>query len=558
MRVILPYTREEIPEECHIVQMPDTWVGEALSGVIRSWCTTQPILIEAPTGQGKTEFVRRIARYQQHRRGKVLLLVHRTAIAVQQKAGLAKALQSKWAKVEDLQALAYADEALEDVSVTVMTYQRFAVRYKEMNLKDFAWVVGDEVHYFYSDAAFNPHLDSLFWKLPVLFRHAHRLYLSATPGTILPLLCQAEEKNLRDCRDCRCLREGHGKLLLYRFPHHFSSVDLHYYRKVEEIADLVKSYPEEKFLIFTSTRESERDGGRRSYMAALKHRGIQAVYLDRFSKGSIHWNDLCKKERFTQQVLVCTSVLDCGVNIKDPALRHIVVETTDRTEFLQMLGRKRLMPGENIHVYLWVPDRGTICRRLSDVRCGLHLLQEGERAARAGRCDALVYRGWNDESTERRYMHLFNYTGKGHLAPKRTASLYLHWQEATLQSLLDSEKRLGDGSALPRLAHQWLEQPDGYAPQRWLGYNRKAQAKTDLMAFLTASAGSSMDRTSFAAFSKEFTPLANAVQSFPHDSTRTLGHQAINSRLNALGLPFQVLASNGTFTVFHKEENRNV
>ena len=558
MRVILPYTREEIPEECHIVQMPDTWVGEALGGMIGSWCTNRPILIEAPTGQGKTEFVRRIARYQQHRRGKVLLLVHRTAIAVQQKAGLAKALQSKWAKVEDLQALAYADEALEDVSVTVMTYQRFAVRYKEMNLKDFAWVVGDEVHYFYSDAAFNPHLDSLFWKLPVLFRHAHRLYLSATPGTILPLLCQAEEENLRDCRNCRCLREGHGKLLLYRFPHHFSSVDLHYYRKVEEIADLVKSYPEEKFLIFTSTRESERDGGRRSYMAALKHRGIQAVYLDRFSKGSIHWNDLCKKERFTQQVLVCTSVLDCGVNIKDPALRHIVVETTDRTEFLQMLGRKRLMPGETIHVYLRVPNRGTICRWLSDVRCSLRLLQEGERAARVDHCDALIHRGWNDESNERRCMHLLNYTGKGHLAPKRTASLYLHWQEATLQGLLDSEKRLGDDSALPRLAHQWLKQPDSYAPQRWLDYDRKAQAKTDLMAFLTVSAESSMDRTSFAAFSKEFTFLANAVQSFPHDNTRTLGHQAINSRLNTLGLPFYVLASHGTFTVFHKEENCNV
>lgn len=155
-------------------------------------------------------------------------------------------------------------------------------------------------------------------------------------------------------------------------------------------------------------------------------------------------------------------------------------------------------------------------------------------------------------------MHLFNYTGNGRLTPKRTASLYLHWQEATLQGLLDSEKRLGDDSALPRLAHQWLEQPDGYAPQRWLDYDRKAQAKTDLMTFLTASAGSSMDRTSFAAFSKKFTPLANAVQSFPHDSTRALGYQAINSRLNALGLPFQVLASNGTFTVFHKEENYNV
>ena len=49
------------------------------------------------------------------------------------------------------------------------------------------------------------------------------------------------------------------------------------------------------------------------------------------------WNEVCANSRFSSQVLVCTSVLDCSVSLHDPKLRHIVVETADKTEFLQML-----------------------------------------------------------------------------------------------------------------------------------------------------------------------------------------------------------------------------
>ena len=163
MRLIPPYTREEIPGDCHVIPMPDTWVSDALQGELARWCPTQPVLIAAPTGRGKTEFVKCLAQYQRYRRGSILLLVHRSAIAVQQKRRLAAALNSRWSGVEDLKALDCADEALSDVGLTVVTYQRFAARHAQMPLQEFAWVVCDEAHAFFSDAAFSPHLVPLSW-----------------------------------------------------------------------------------------------------------------------------------------------------------------------------------------------------------------------------------------------------------------------------------------------------------------------------------------------------------------------------------------------------------
>lgn len=555
MRVVLPYTREEIPASCcHIVEAPDTWVGDALKGEIGRWCPTQPVLIAAPTGQGKTEFVRRIAQYQRYRRGSILLLVHRSAIAVQQKRRLAAALHSRWEGVEDLRALDYADEALSDVGVAVMTYQRFAARHAQMRLQEVAWLVCDEIHAFYSDALFSPHLDPLFWQLPKMFRHAHRLYLSATPGPILPLLCRAERDNLQACRNCRpYCHPGIGKLLFYRFPNRFSAVDLRYFRRIEEITDLVQSRPEEKFLIFTAAREKP-EAVSQSYKKSLEGRGISVAYLDRFSKGTPAWDAVCREERFAQQALVCTSVLDCGVNLKDPALRHIVVEATDKTEFLQMLGRKRLETGATVHAYIRVPDSATIRRRLAQVQDDLCFIRQAEKALRGGDNNLLLYCGWNDAGEERRYMRWLN-CRDGKISPKRTAIEYLRWQEATLRRILEDAEALGDDSALPRLAHAWLEQSDAYDACRWLDYDQKAKAWETLEEFLATHADIPMTQESFAQFSQQLAPLVNAIRIFPHDGRRMLGMKALNSRLEQLGLCFKLQKmGRNSKTILKKEE----
>ena len=142
-----------------------------------------------------------------------------------------------------------------------------------------AWVIFDEAHYFYSDACFNSHLDQLLWKLPDLFSRTHRLYLTATPGAVLPDICAAEQSNLKTCGQCRfCHRDRAGKLLMYQFPNHSGSVKLAYFRQIDEIADLMASRPGEEFLIFTFRRETGDISDTRSYKKALASRSITFEY----------------------------------------------------------------------------------------------------------------------------------------------------------------------------------------------------------------------------------------------------------------------------------------
>ncbi len=66
-------------------------------------------------------------------------------------------------------------------------------------------------------------------------------------------------------------------------------------------------------------------------------------------------------------MLICTSVLDCGVNIHDPALKHIVIFSDNRTAVMQMIGRKRLEEGEQITV--WIQDLSNASANARRNRC---------------------------------------------------------------------------------------------------------------------------------------------------------------------------------------------
>ena len=143
----------------------------------------------------------------------------------------------------------------------------------------------------------------------------------------------------------------------------------------------------------------------------------------------------------------------------------------------------------------------------------------------------------------------------GKISPKRTAIEYLRWQEATLRRILEDAEALGDDSALPRLAHAWLEQSDAYDERRWLDYDQKAKAWETLEEFLATHADIPMTQESFAQFSQQLAPLVNAIRIFPHDGRRMLGMKALNSRLEQLGLCFKLQKmGRNSKTILKKEE----
>lgn len=81
---------------------------------------------------------------------------------------------------------------------------------------------------------------------------------------------------------------------------------------------------------------------------------------------------MVKKQRFEQQVVVATSVIDNGVSIHDIELRNLVIMADTKEQFIQMLGRKRAEYNrdekpERINLYILKSDKKTFERRLSYV-----------------------------------------------------------------------------------------------------------------------------------------------------------------------------------------------
>ena len=59
-----------------------------------------------------------------------------------------------------------------------------------------------------------------------------------------------------------------------------------------------------------------------------------------------------ENEKFEEQVLCTTKVMDTGVNIKDDFIRHIIVDIADLSSIIQCIGRKRIKGSEKIIVYI--------------------------------------------------------------------------------------------------------------------------------------------------------------------------------------------------------------
>ena len=525
------------------IEMPDENVADSLSEAFKRWCYGQPVMITAPTGGGKTTLVIKIAGYC-HKRNPakwICLVVNRTAIAVQQMQILASALGSKWAEISDPEVFELF-EVLEDIHVIVTTYQGLAAHGNKFPLNEVEWVIFDEAHVFHADSLFNPQLDQLFQKLPNLFSRAYRVYLTATADSVLHEICDAEKRNLYECAICNnCIRPGKGCLLHYKFPAHSQHIDLHYFRKRNEIVDLVKQNPKDQVVIFTSVKEDPENPAKSSYSKLLTEAGISWGYLDSAHKGTPLWKKVCRDGTFDEQVLIATSVLDCGVNLNSDRLRHIIVESSNQMEFLQMIGRHRAKKHDTLKVYIRAYSQAAIEAQLRTIEKHLSFIKHAYSVIKAGNSDSLVYSGWMDESNQRPYMHLLNYLGDGSVLPKPTAKHYLEWQQIHLERLLELFNLYDDDSALPRMAHKWLGQEGGYSADRWLDHDFRSSTKAELLELLEKHAGKVFDKTEFQSLVKDVLTLVNRMQAFAHDTRSTTNRKAstVNKRLERLHIPYE-------------------
>ena len=89
----------------------------------------------------------------------------------------------------------------------------------------------------------------------------------------------------------------------------------------------------------------------------FSEKGLNVWFLSgpRIRRGGNHkkvYDYIVLMEKLPTTILIATSALDCGINIKDSMVKNIVIASDNETTFLQMLGRKRIEPGEEVRLFI--------------------------------------------------------------------------------------------------------------------------------------------------------------------------------------------------------------
>jgi hypothetical protein len=279
---------------------------------IASWKPGGIILITAPTGSGKSHFVKNSLRgYLEGIGQKCLYLLPRIFTRDQ-----------------------FQEELPEDDVIDFRTYQSLEQTIKSSSLDglSYGFIVCDESHYFISDAKFNSYTDlSLDWVISQ--DKAVRIFMSATHGGFKKYLGEIgvgfnEYLFSGGCSNIRSLSFFYGD------------------RHLEKIADkIIESGSRGIFFI---------QSAKRAHRLYEKYKGKAAFICSRYNEDYAKYIDddavesLLEAEKFECSLVFATTALDTGFNIKDETLKTVVIDVVDPTALLQCLGRKRFIDENDI------------------------------------------------------------------------------------------------------------------------------------------------------------------------------------------------------------------
>ncbi len=355
------------------------------------------IVISAPTGSGKSTFVlkelRTIARQiDKEKVNNILFLTNRNIQNLQQKIRAMQITSNQDNDASnqgnDASVQNYSTYFVEDLirfdNLYITTYQGVLDKLEKYTFEDIGFVVFDEAHFFLSDSTFNSETDLIWTQLLYKFPNAQKIYMSATTKDLVRLIDVIEYavyKRIRDIADIIYfdLHEKHlmvsdeideqlhthiiSEIIEYQFQEDFSNINLHFYDSQEYLEELIvkdakedekkdeKDEGKNKWLIFVGSKE---DGNKlkKDFKDKLKGADVKYIDADTRLENQRFISRMARQNKFKCKALICTSVLDCGVNFEDKNLKNIVIDSADEVQLKQMLGRKRRARNETIDLYV--------------------------------------------------------------------------------------------------------------------------------------------------------------------------------------------------------------
>lgn len=412
------------------------YVSDALSyATISTWQAWKNVFIAAGTGKGKNTFIQKQLLKHFGHYGNIIIFENREALMTQQTIRMIEEFDQEAFSYQSIEEYQHENMMIfgKHRNIMIISYQKAALkllmndgRFMEF-LKNVHYAVFDEVHYLIDDSLFNKGVNIVAdYLLSVPFRmfnninlipNAIKIFMSGTMEEFFIFLqkwspCyqiredmsyihKIEEKNSdsilntkRTIYNSHYMHEPNSILVI---PTDYSYINPFVYN---EYMDLMPKIAEgtDKWIIFVNTIAQGEE-----LKATLNSRYGEntAVFIHAENKNkevSDFYEELLTQEKVSVKVLIATTVIYNGVNIRDSELRNIVLPVTTMPVVKQLIGRKRMPDSESetLNVYFPLSSQSDIKKRFR--RCLEKMLSSlHERNSNAFRNAAILNQLYPDD-----------------------------------------------------------------------------------------------------------------------------------------------------------------
>lgn len=543
-----------------IKEFSERWLVNGIQEDYKNWLPrgverhqkASRIFIESPTGTGKSSFVLdKLFPFAAEKNYNILYLANRSALNQQIRNAVARKLKVK-GKIKKDEATFYLPGSF--CCLTVINYQAIPLDSTalEMFLSDYTYIVFDEAHFFVEDSLFNAKTGLLLKSVLNASPDAVWIFLSATLDGSEELLLAAADKiqpnNLIDANLNKLVYRDHR--IVYKNNYQSAVYTPSFFRGIDDLMPVINRTVGEKWLIFVSSIQR----GKALQQRIKKETGRKAVFLSSENKAGKRWEMLSAEERYDEDVLIATKVLDNGVNIRDEDVRHIVIPFCDQTEFMQMLGRRRTHEGERVCLYVEVPT----IQKINTLRHGVETKRKainGVKRCAPNRRNALLAKMW--ETGRKDINSLFYINEAGNLTPNFLA-------EKKLKQLSDFYSTLAahykEGACYEKTVLTWIKMEK--SEPVYLGQT----VSEGIIGFLSHWEGEKIQMAEWENFYKEFECLYDQEcrNRFPIDSAEyqkafsvrkapSRRKSTVNRQMQILGLPYKLNKENNCWVLYKQK-----
>lgn len=337
---------------CEVKQTVSDIIGDSY----KNWASNQIVIIDCPTGSGKSYFIfETLLDYAISNRKRILYLVNRKVLSAQldeQYISGSDALDRFYKKYKDIRL---------DISkyIKICTYQYIETSLlnntKPFKDNSFNYIVYDECHYFYSDSNFNSYTEISYNYLRNIFVDKIHIFMSATIENMRNFISEFIPNFNYTCNACF---EYRPPIQEYCISKNYDYLSVSYFNDISDLICLIgtKESDKQKWLIFTDSKDRGKEIKKEIEKNTQSIKNEDIVFIDTNYRNnedsSETMDEIIQKNVMNKMIIISTPVMDNGISIKDIGLRNLVLLCDTEEEFIQMIGRKR-EDGQKVNLYLW-------------------------------------------------------------------------------------------------------------------------------------------------------------------------------------------------------------